>query len=109
MKKIIALLFPSLTSSFAPFGAGKLTVDGALAQFNKVIADLKKVKAAQDAEEVKNQKAQEDALAKRDAIVAKAEEECQNEVVRGAAAATAAAAEAIRAARAIAKIEAFVA
>lgn len=109
MKKIFAFLFPTLTNSFAPFGAGKLTVDGALAQFNKVVADLKKVKAAQDAEEQKQAQAAVDAEAKREDTIRKATEDAEKAIAAANNAEMAAANEARRAAIAIAKIEAFIA
>lgn len=69
------------------FNFGKITtVDGALTAFNKVLADLRTVKATQDSEVVR-----------------------QEQIISDAATARAAAeAEAVRAARAIAKIEDFI-
>lgn len=63
--------------------AGRLTVDGALTQFNKVLEQLRSVKAQQDAEE------------QRQLDIASAANTAANEAQR----------EAVRAAKAIAKIE----
>ena len=84
MKKIFAMLFPS--AGFVSISPARRTVDGALAYFNKALVELRAVKEHQDAETEKQVK-----------IAAAAQ-----------AAAEEATAEAVRAARAIAKIEDFV-
>lgn len=72
-------------SYFAPFAKTAVTVDSALAQFNKVLTDLRTVKAVQDAEE------------KRQQDIASAAVTASNVAQR----------EAVRAAKAIVKIESF--
>ena len=86
MRKIIALLFPSMASSFVGFSSTARTVDGALVHFNKALAELRVVKAERDAEE------------QRQLDIAATATSAANEAQR----------EAVRAAKAIVKIEDFV-
>ena len=97
MKKIFALLFPSMTSGFINISPAKRTVDGALVHFRKALDELKVVKAQQDAEVVKQEKA-----------IEKAEEVRAKAVEAALAAGKSAEDEARRAAKAIAKIEDFI-
>ena len=84
MKKIIALLFPSMNAGLLSFsGGGKRTVETATASLNKALDELRTVKTEQDAEEKRQREAAEAATQ----AAAKAQEE------------------ATRAARIIAKVE----
>lgn len=110
MKKIFAMLFPNMNAGFVSnfYSGGKRTVDGALIHFNKALDELRIVKAQLDAEEQRHIDIAAAAEAKREAIIEKAHADAEKTIYAAIVAENTAAAEARRAAKAIAKIEDFV-
>lgn len=84
------------------------TVEAALAGFHKAIADLKAVKEHHDAAAAKHEEAIHTTAKKADEAIAKLKASAQNTITRVQELKDAAEKEAILAARAIAKVEAFV-